>query len=61
MKKETYINSEGAELELLPDGELTITQYLTMPISYQLDYYDINSLIADLEKLKDTMRPANTE
>tara|TARA_R110000772_G_scaffold102763_1_gene203533 strand:- start:766 stop:957 length:192 start_codon:yes stop_codon:yes gene_type:complete len=63
MKKETYINSEDAELELLPNGELQIidSKQSHKVISYQLDYYDINSLIDDLEKLKDTMRPANTE
>jgi len=61
MKRETYINSEGAELELLPNGELIITEYLAIPISYKLDYYDINSFISDLEKVKNTMRPANTE
>ena len=61
MKRETYINSEGSELELLPNGELIITEYNAIPISYKLDYYDINSLISDLEKVKNTMRPANTE
>jgi len=60
MKIEIYKNEEGSELELLPNGELIITEYPGIPISYNLDYYDINSLIADLEKVKNTMRPANT-